>query len=182
MNLTRVLLLSAAGSTWTVFAVCMGYFRHARKTNSAKTWLTCSAFLCTLVEGVALVQSAASGPLLAWGGIACFAAAQGLFWWSLATHGRRRPAFAFVPVAPAHFVQAGPYRLVRHPIYTAYLLAWFAGAVAAGQPWLLLTVALMGGIYYRAARQEERSFLAGPFASQYREYQGRTGMFIPRLS
>jgi protein-S-isoprenylcysteine O-methyltransferase Ste14 len=183
MELTRVAVLSAAGSTWAAFALCMRwYFRHARRENAAKRRLTFAAFLCTLAEAVALARSAPTGPLLAWAGTACFAAAQGLFWWALAAHGRYRPAFAFVPVAPACLVRTGPYRLVRHPIYASYLLAWLAGAVAAGQPWLLLTVALMGGLYCRAARQEERSFLAGPFASQYREYRKRTGMFVPRLA
>ena len=46
--------------------------------------------------------------------------------------------------------------------------------------WLLGTVALMGVLYYRAARQEEESFLAGALAEQYRDYQTKTGMFLPR--
>lgn len=181
MDVTRAAVLSAACSTWAAFAVCMRcYFRHARRAHPAKTWLTRCALLCTLVQLAALARARVPGPALAWGGVACFAAAQGLFWWALATHGRRRrPAFAFVPVAPACLVRGGPYRLVRHPIYTAYLLAWLAGAVAVGLPWLLLAVVLMGALYYRAARQEERSFLAGPLAPQYREYHQRTGMFLP---
>jgi protein-S-isoprenylcysteine O-methyltransferase Ste14 len=183
MDLTRVAVLSAACSTWVGFAVCMrSYFRHARRAHAAKTWLTRCAFACTLAQVAALARPGTPGPLLTWAGVACFALAQGLFWWALAVHGRRRPAFAFVPVVPTCLVRGGPYRLVRHPIYTAYLLGWLAGAAVTGQPWLLLPVAVMAGLYYRAARQEERSFLAGPFALEYREYRRRTGMFIPRPS
>jgi protein-S-isoprenylcysteine O-methyltransferase Ste14 len=181
MDMTRVAVLSAAFSTWAGFGVCMRcYFRHARQAHPAKSLLTGCAFICTLAQAAALVWAGTPGALLAWGGVACFAAAQALFWWALLTHGRRRPAFAFVPVAPASLVRAGPYRLMRHPIYTAYLLAWLAGAVATGQAWLLLTVVLMGVLYARAARQEEHSFLTGSLAPQYQEYRRQTGMFLPR--
>src|SRR5262249_33621281 len=44
---------------------------------------------------------------------------------------------------------------------------------------LLLPVALMGALYYRAARQEEEAFLNSPFAPHYREYRRGTGMFLP---
>jgi protein-S-isoprenylcysteine O-methyltransferase Ste14 len=180
MSATRVAVLAAASSTWVAFAVCMRcYFRHARQKQPAKLWLTRCALVCTLAQMTALFWAGTAGAGLAWAGVAGFAAAQGLYWWALAAHGRRRPAFAFVPAQPTGLVQGGPYRLVRHPIYTAYLLAWLAGAAAAGQPWLLLTVALMGTLYYLAARQEERSFLAGPLAPQYQEYRRRTGMFLP---
>ena len=40
----------------------------------------------------------------------------------------------------------------------------------------------MAVLYYRAARDEERSLLAGPMAEQYREYSQRTGMFVPKLA
>ena len=181
MGTTRVVVLFAACSTWMAFAVCMRYyFRHARQKQPAKLWLTRCALLCTLAQMAALFWLGIAGPVLVWCGVAGFTAAQGLYWWALATHGRRRPAFAFVPVAPACLVQRGPYRLVRHPIYTAYLLSWLAGAAATGQPWLLLTVLVMGALYHRAARQEEQSFLAGPLSSQYQEYRRQTGMFLPR--
>ena len=183
MNATRVVVLASACSTWVAFAVCMRYyFRHARQKLPAKVWLTRCALLCTLAQMVVLCWAGTAGPALAWAGVAGFAAAQGLYWWALAVHGRRRPAFAFVPAPPACLVQRGPYRLVRHPIYTAYLLAWLAGAAVTGQAWLLLAVPLMGTLYYRAAREEERTFLAGPLAPQYQEYCRRTGMFLPRVA
>lgn len=181
MDTTRLAVLAAACSTWTAFAVCMRYyFRHARHRQPAKVWLSRCALLCTSAQLAALFWAGNAGPVLAWCGVAGFAAAQGLYWWALSTHGGCRPAFAFVPVTPACLVRRGPYRLMRHPIYTAYLLAWLAGAAAAGQPWLLLSVPLMGALYYRAARQEERAFLDGPLAVEYQEYRRRTGMFVPR--
>ena len=110
-----------------------------------------------------------------------YALALTLYGWALATHGRDRPAFAFLPSAPAALKTAGPYRYVRHPIYAAYLLAWVAGALVTGQPWLLAAPVLMGAFYRRAACEEEQQFLEGPLAAEYLAYRRLTGMFLPRL-
>ena len=47
----------------------------------------------------------------------------------VAGNARKHPAFAFIPTTPVSFTKTGPYRLIRHPIYTAYLLTWLAGPV-----------------------------------------------------
>jgi protein-S-isoprenylcysteine O-methyltransferase Ste14 len=181
MGPTHLTVLAAGYLTWAAFTVCMRYyFRKRRQASTAKDWLVRCAFFCTALHLLALALVAPPNLPLAWAALACYAAANVFYWWALAAHGRERPAFVFVPVAPAAFTDRGPYRLVRHPIYTAYLLGWLAGTLATGLPWLLLTVAVMGLLYYRAARLEEKSFLASPFARQYRAYQRRTGMFLPR--
>src|SRR5262245_4005237 len=105
-----------------------------------------------------------------------------LFWSTVYVHRRRPPTLAFSEDAPEHLVDSGPYRLVRHPFYVSYLLAWVAGVVGTREPWLLLSVAVMGGIYLSAAMVEEQKFLVGALAPRYREYQRRTGMFVPHLA
>src|SRR5689334_9556331 len=50
-----------------------------------------------------------------------------LFWWSIATNKNRPLSAAFSPDIPAHLVDRGPYRFVRHPFYASYLLTWCAG-------------------------------------------------------
>lgn len=182
MAVERVALVSAAYLTWITFAVCMRYyFRRYRKANAAKSWLIRCGGLCSLAQMALVTVCPRVAPPLAWTGVVVYGVANALFWWALATHGRDRPSFAFIPVAPGSFTNAGPYRLMRHPIYTAYLLAWLAGAVACGQPWLLAMVVGMGAFYYRAARQEERQFLTSPLRQEYRRYRRRTGMFLPKL-
>jgi protein-S-isoprenylcysteine O-methyltransferase Ste14 len=84
-----------------------------------------------------------------------------------------------VPVAPQFLTQRGPYRLIRHPIYTAYLLVWLAGPVIAAQPWLLLTTLWMASLHYYAARQEEQQFARSDLAGDYAVYRRGTGMFVP---
>jgi protein-S-isoprenylcysteine O-methyltransferase Ste14 len=79
-------------------------------------------------------------------------------------------------------VQAGPYRWVRHPVYTAIL------AVSLGQtllylstPLAALTVVLLVLAVYRSGLEEE--LLGSPeiFGAAYGAYKARTGRFLPRL-
>ena len=75
-------------------------------------------------------------------------------------------------------VQSGPYRLVRHPIYTGALLAVGGTACAIGQWRGLLGLALtFGAVWYRTGL-EERLMLA-TFGEEYRRYQGRVRRLIP---
>jgi protein-S-isoprenylcysteine O-methyltransferase Ste14 len=183
MDTARLVSLLAAWGTWATLAYTMkSYFRFARQRTPAKTFLVVCAFVCTLTQLATLALAPQAGAAWLWSGVAGFALAQGLFWWALAAHGKSHPAFAFIQVDPATLTTAGPYRLIRHPIYTAYLVAWCAGVAVTGQPWLLVTVLCMAPFYLLAARQEEKSFRAGALAPQYEEYQARTGMFVPKVS
>ena len=83
---------------------------------------------------------------------------------------------------PDHeLVTRGPYRWIRHPLYTngiALLLA--IGLMAAN--WFILGFTLIGSLAIRFAVVpiEERE-LADKFGDQYREYMTSTGRFLPRL-
>lgn len=115
------------------------------------------------------------------GGLALYAAALALFWWSISVNRSKPLSFAFSQDQPQHLVVDGPYRYVRHPFYTAYTLAWLAGALIVPEPWLLLSAALMFVLYRQAAVQEERKFVESELAIAYKDYQRRTGMFFPFL-
>jgi protein-S-isoprenylcysteine O-methyltransferase Ste14 len=172
-----------ASGTWIGFASVMrSYFRYSDQRTRAKTWLILSSFVCTLTQIVTLFVVRPPGAAWFWSGIAVYALANGLFWWALAAHGKAHPAFAFIRVAPASLTTAGPYRLVRHPIYSAYLLAWCAAAIISAQAWLLVAVVWMGLFYVSAACQEERTFRTGCMAESYHAYRRRTGMFLPKIT
>jgi protein-S-isoprenylcysteine O-methyltransferase Ste14 len=105
----------------------------------------------------------------------------GLFWWAIHANRARPLSAVFSPDLPIHLVKRGPYRWVRHPLYTSYLLTWCAGVVATGRPWLIATVMVMTVIYWRAARQEEAKFLRSALASVYASYRSQTGLFAPSV-
>jgi protein-S-isoprenylcysteine O-methyltransferase Ste14 len=76
-------------------------------------------------------------------------------------------------------VTSGPYRLVRHPIYSGILLAVLGTALAVNLGWLILLV-LLAAYFLRAARVEER-LMVDQFPAVYPAYRDRTKMLVPFL-
>src|SRR6266852_2747019 len=75
--------------------------------------------------------------------------------------------------------RTGPYRTIRHPIYTGILLALFGTAFAMGKMRGLLAVAIAWLSFYWKARREE-SFLTQEFGEKFEAHAKQTGMFLPR--
>jgi protein-S-isoprenylcysteine O-methyltransferase Ste14 len=75
-------------------------------------------------------------------------------------------------------VVRGPYRLIRHPVYTGYLALLLGSGVAALNVWLLLLwpVSLLG-ILIQAASEEQ--LLTAKFGQDYERYVGRVGRLVP---
>ena len=115
------------------------------------------------------------------GGAVLYLSSLGLFWWAINASLRKPLSAAFSPDLPAHLVAHGPYRMIRHPLYSSYLLCWLAGWVGTGRLWLAPTVAVMLVIYVLAAAAEEKKFTQSPLAEAYRRYRARTGLFFPNL-
>lgn len=132
-----------------------------------------------LLEAVAVAAAPVPPGRAATAG-AILAAALALFLWAAWTNRARKLGLAFAGRVPAHVQTGGPYRLVRHPFYASYLLAFGGGAVAAWSPWVVPAVAAGALTYWRAAREEEAAFLASGLAETYRAYARRVGMFVPR--
>ena len=74
-------------------------------------------------------------------------------------------------------VTTGPYRSIRHPIYTGIILAMVGTAVAISWYWLVAAVVL-GGYFGYSAVTEER-FMAERFPDAYPAYKRSTKMLIP---
>ena len=73
-------------------------------------------------------------------------------------------------------VTTGPYRFVRHPIYTGIGLA-LLGSTIVTPLWIVAFVCLTGYFVY-SARTEER-IMTSQFPDQYPEYKDRTKMLVP---
>jgi protein-S-isoprenylcysteine O-methyltransferase Ste14 len=75
-------------------------------------------------------------------------------------------------------VRTGPYRLVRHPIYSGLLLAILGTAVAIGE-WrsLLAFVSVAVGLSFKM-KVEER-FMEEAFPDEYRHYRAEVPALIP---
>lgn len=77
-----------------------------------------------------------------------------------------------------HVVDAGPYRLVRHPGYTGSLLTWAGFALTSRSiPVILLAAALLGRAYQQRIVAEEE--LLQRELSGYADYMQRTRKLVP---
>lgn len=78
-------------------------------------------------------------------------------------------------------VTAGPYRWVRHPMYTAFLTLMGAFFLVSGHLLLLATGAgmIVAVIWSRTPREE--AMMLARFGAEYRAYMARTGALLPRL-
>lgn len=114
-------------------------------------------------------------------GIAVEIAGAALFWSAISASRTARLRAAFDEVNPHSIVTSGPYRYLRHPFYTSYLIFWCGWAIAASSAWALAPVAIFTVIYIAAARVEEKKFSTSPLAAEYEAYKSRAGFFWPRL-
>ena len=78
-------------------------------------------------------------------------------------------------------IRTGPYKYIRHPIYTGLLLGLAGSALAIGEYRAILgfTMFLVGLV--RKAKREE-SFLAEEFGPAFEEHKKKTGFLLPRFS
>lgn len=83
--------------------------------------------------------------------------------------------------ADHQLIRSGPYRSIRHPIYTGMLAALLASAVTARLLIGLLGFAIVFFALWRKAKREE-TFLAQEFGPAFDEHRQHTGMFLPRWS
>ncbi|MFO7320542.1 MAG: isoprenylcysteine carboxylmethyltransferase family protein [Chloroflexota bacterium] len=77
-------------------------------------------------------------------------------------------------------VTSGIYNYIRHPQYTGFLLITFGMLLEWATLPMLIMWPLLLTLYYRLARKEE-AMMVEEFGQAYRDYQHRTGMFLPRV-
>ena len=76
-------------------------------------------------------------------------------------------------------VTTGPYRRVRHPIYSGIIGAMVGTTVAVSWYWLI-AVALLGAYFVYSAVMEER-YMTGLFPEAYPGYKRSSKMLVPFL-
>jgi len=129
--------------------------------------------------GILRVRFVANRPLIGWSGIVLSFAGAALAIWARYTLGEYWSAR--VTLKEGHeLIQSGPYRFVRHPIYTGMLMACVGTALVAGERRGILACVLLLAAHSRKAMREE-NLLTTEFGDQYRSYRRGTGFFFPRF-
>jgi protein-S-isoprenylcysteine O-methyltransferase Ste14 len=79
--------------------------------------------------------------------------------------------------AEPELVTSGPYRFVRHPIYSGLLAALLGTALVTNLIGLIIVVVLVGYFYYSASVEEKN--LIATFPTAYPSYRSSTKMLVP---
>ena len=77
-------------------------------------------------------------------------------------------------------IRTGPYRIVRHPIYTGMLIGMTGTAIAVGYFWVICTIFLLLVVFILKIRLEEK-FLEEEFGEEYIRYKQEVKALIPFL-
>ena len=77
-------------------------------------------------------------------------------------------------VTPESLVTTGPYRSVRHPIYTAYLFLFAGGLLSLGSPVSVAVLFLSAWRFYVPRMASEDKILESEFGDAWRNYAAAT--------
>jgi protein-S-isoprenylcysteine O-methyltransferase Ste14 len=116
---------------------------------------------------------------LRWAGVGLGILCDGLILWVFRSLGN-----SITPTvqtrAEHRLVTSGPYRYVRHPLYTVGTLFFLALALMADS-WFIALMALLALIPLTLRIPNEEAHLIAKFGEEYRTYMRTTGMLLPRL-
>ena len=117
---------------------------------------------------------------LRWAGAAVGLGMLPLLLWVLRTLGSNISE-TFLTKENHALVTHGPYRGVRHPLYTVAAIAFISMGILAAN-WFMMAMAILAIILISTVViPREEDHLIRKFGVEYREYMGRTGRLLPRL-
>ena len=150
----------------------------ARLIFAAPLYLSILAYM---LNPAWMAWSAMSLPTwLRWLGAAVGLAMWPLVYWVFSSIGNNISE-TFLTKTKHVMVAHGPYRWVRHPLYSAATMSLVAlGLLAANWFMLAMTCAAFIGIARLVIPREEAELIQ-KFGDEYREFAARTGRFAPRL-
>jgi protein-S-isoprenylcysteine O-methyltransferase len=183
-NLHRIVYWLWLGSfaVWAVSAIAT-----KQAIGSYTTWQSRVAVWMVALAWGLLLDRELSGALMwrfvpmslaeIYGGLALTLAGLGLALWARFHLGRNWSALVELKL-DHKLVRSGPYAIVRHPIYSGFMLAALGTAVAFGELHGLISFALIVVAWSYKSRLEE-AFLAKQFGAEYDRYCKEVKGLIP---
>ena len=180
-TLLEWILAGFGGATLIVFAVALqNFFVQPPVLSRLQRLFQDVSVLIGVTHGLALLVLNSAGDAWTVTGIAMYGAALALFLSALEA-ARRVPmtrTFVYTPKCDT-ILTKGPYRIIRHPIYLSYSMAWLAAPVATHNIFLGLTAIFMISCYVISAREEEKILASGPRGAEFAQFRTRTWRMIP---
>lgn len=116
-----------------------------------------------------------------WVGLAMAVGSLPLLWWVHSSLGSNFSGLLHIREEHT-LVTHGPYRWVRHPMYTVFYL-YMIGLLLLTANWLIGGLMLVGLTTVLVTRlRREEAVMIEKFGDSYRAYMKRTGRFLPLLS
>jgi protein-S-isoprenylcysteine O-methyltransferase Ste14 len=78
-------------------------------------------------------------------------------------------------------IKTGPFRLIRHPLYSAVIYSGTGALAVFLYSWIILAAVLPISLLWSWLVQKEEEELVNKFGSEYLEYIEMTGQFLPSL-
>lgn len=171
---------------WTITAMRVKRTKATERSvdRFATIAVMCVAFVLLFYDWprIALLQQrfVPAETWIAWAGILLTSLGAAVAIWARRTLGENWSAR--VTLKEEHqLIRSGPYRFIRHPIYTGMFLATAGTALVVGEWRGVLAVALMLIAHSGKALREE-AMLTKEFGDEYATYRQSTGFLFPRLS
>ena len=120
-------------------------------------------------------------PLLAWAMLLVIVAGVALCWWAR-LHLGRLWSDSVTRKEGHRILDTGPYRLVRHPIYTGFIVIYAGLAILCASVVALVGFAVIAVGLWIKARLEEQFLSEELGATAYGSYKARTPMLVPRMT
>lgn len=126
-------------------------------TNLSSDWfvITCISFWVLVIIGISFLVS----------GIALYVYSLSVF-----NRGYRNK----------QLVTSGPFSVVRHPIYAAWIFLICPGTVMFFNSWLMLLVPLVAYITFKVCIHNEEDYLKDEFGQAYLDYKSKTNEIFPK--
>jgi len=166
---------------WVYWFVAAVRTKTTRSRNASSLPIRVAILILILLSlrvGVFKGHSGATihNPWLLGFGLAVFLAGLALAVWARVYLGRNWGTPMSLKVDP-ELITTGPYRYVRHPIYSGIILGMIGTTMAVSLYWLL-AVGLLGAYFIYSATVEERN-MERLFPESYPAYKSSTKMLVP---
>jgi len=73
----------------------------------------------------------------------------------------------------------GPFRFIRHPIYSAIMFSGSGMLAVWRESWIILVSVLPISLFWAWLVQKEENYMISLFGKKYKKYQEKTGQFLP---
>jgi protein-S-isoprenylcysteine O-methyltransferase Ste14 len=161
---------------WLVKALSMKPGRTAWSRQIRIRVLIAVVVILLLRAGAFRHHGANTDPWLAGIGLVLFVLGLGFAVWARVHIGRNWGTPMSQKDEP-ELVTSGPYRYVRHPIYSGILVAGVGTAIALS--WLWLVAVVLAGAYFVYSATVEERYLTEQFPTAYPDYRNSTRMLVP---